>query len=85
MLLYIIGMACLTNLWINSEPTIKFREIYFKKNTFIKRLLECALCSGFWFFLLYMLIFHQTFAIFGAAISSVLAEFINRKLNKLNI
>lgn len=87
-LYYIIGLACVTVLWINSEPTIRFRNRFLKNDSYIKRMSECALCSGFWIYLLFMIINSQSFLIgyvIEASITSIIAELINRRLNKINI
>jgi len=47
----------------------------------ISRLLGCAMCSTFHIYLWTQLIVTHEFDILGAAIASVLAEFISRKLN----
>lgn len=78
----IIGFACVGVLWIVSEPTIRLRNWIFKgKNNMISRLLGCAMCSTFHIYLWTQLIVTHEFDILGAAIASVLAEFISRKLN----
>jgi predicted small integral membrane protein len=79
----IIGLACVGVLWINAEPMIRLRESIYRKIYGCKgwgdkwhyRLLSCCLCSSFWIGLL------VTTNILYAAIISVLAELICRKLN----
>lgn len=79
----ILGLASITNLWINSEPTTKLRYWLYNKiwgkcrdwsTTWHWKLINCALCSGFWIGLL------VTWDIYLAAIISVCAEFICKKL-----
>lgn len=78
-MLEIIALACLVNLWIHSEPTNFFRYWIYKS---VKdkdalwhwRLINCALCTGFWFGLL------VTLNIYSAALVAVAAEFICKKL-----
>lgn len=58
-ILLIIGLACLTHLWIVSEPTIVLREAlgigtadYGKRGKYVQaiiRLITCHQCLGFWF------------------------------------
>lgn len=74
----IIGLACVGVLWIESEPTQRLRSLY-KKDDLFSRLINCCLCSTFWISLI------VTQNIYIAAISSVLAEFICRKLNTGNL
>lgn len=76
LILEIISWSCITLLWINSEPTAMLRYYLFKDaDNFIIRLLNCAMCSGFWIGLIF------TFDIQLAAIISILSEFLNRYLN----
>lgn len=76
----ILGLASLTNLFIHSEPTTWLRFwIYnkiWKKDYDSKwhfRLLNCALCSGFWIGLI-------TGNLLYAGIISICAELISQKL-----
>lgn len=72
----ILGLASITNLLVHSEPTMRFRNFLLRNHRgFFRRLLECALCTGFWIGLAF------TFNIYLAAIISIVAEFISRKLN----
>ena len=76
LLISILGAACITNLWINSEPTMKLREWIFKdKNNMLRRLLDCAMCSGAWIGL------GITQNVLHAAIIAIVAEVISRQLN----
>jgi hypothetical protein len=77
----VIGIAAVGALWINSEPTIKLRDIILKKENWLKRLLECAMCSTFHIYFWWQLIFFSNLDIMGAALSAVIAELINQKLN----
>lgn len=75
----ILGLASLTNLWLHSEPTNKlkhflYKEVKDKDNLWHWRLINCALCLGFWVGFLF------TWDILLAALVSVSAEFICRKL-----
>ena len=74
MILQILGLSCIGVLWINSEPTIRLRMLY-KKDDLFSRLINCCMCSTFWI----ALVCSQSLYI--AAVSSILAEFICRKLN----
>lgn len=80
MLIEIIGAAALTNLWIHSEPTNILRHQVYKHkdkdNLWHWRLINCALCTGFWLGLL------LTFNLYQAAIISVVAELISKKLTE---
>lgn len=79
----ILGLACLSILFVASEPLIILkRYIGFKeeeydnwdnKKQFIFRLMTCALCSGFWIGLI-------SLSLYKAAIISVLAELIYKKI-----
>jgi hypothetical protein len=79
----ILGLASIGVLWVNSEPTIWLRETVYKKiygcsgwyDRWHYRLLTCCLCSSFWIGLIF------TTNLYYAAIISVLAELICRKLN----
>ena len=81
----IISIACITYLFVASEPLILFKRFlgfkeedyhtYSKYKQFIYRLITCALCSGFW------IGFILTFSVYQAAIISIVAEIIYRKLN----
>lgn len=81
----IIGFAAITVLWICSEPTIRLRDFLFRKDNWFNRLINCAMCSGFHIYLWPMLLMNGTVNILYAAIVSVMAEFIVRKLNTGNI
>jgi len=78
----ILGAACIAVLFVNSEPTIRLREWAYKKvykcrdyNVWHYRLLCCAMCSGLY------IGFVLTTSIISAAIISILAELISKKLN----
>jgi len=81
MLITILGSAAITVLWIQSEPTNYLKHFIYKK---VKdkdilwhwRLINCALCSGFWIGLVI------TQNIFLAAIISISSELINKKLTE---
>ena len=76
----ILGLASITNLWIHSEPTIRLRMFLFKDYEGVwRRLLECAMCSGFWLGLA------VTWNVYLAAIISIVAELICRKLSGGNL
>jgi hypothetical protein len=82
----IIGLACISILFVSSEPLILLkRYIGFKEEEydnwseekrFIFRLITCVLCSGFWIGLL-------TFSLYKAAIISILAEYIHKQISRL--
>jgi hypothetical protein len=74
----VISWACIGVLWINAEPAIRFREWLYKnkdKEVWHWRLINCCLCSSFWIALI------ATGNILDAAVISVLAELVCRKLN----
>lgn len=79
----VLGLACITVLFVNSEPTIRLREWIYKKiykckdyNKWHYRLLCCCLCSG-----LYIGLIGTMGDILLAPIVSILAELISKKLN----
>ncbi len=77
----VLGLACLTNLWIHSEPTNKLRywlynKVKDKDSLWHWRLINCALCTGFYVGLLF------TWNLYLAAIVSVCAELICKKLTE---
>jgi hypothetical protein len=81
LIITILGLASLTNLWLHSEPTNKFKEILYKKvenkdSLWHWRLINCALCSGFWLGLII------TWNLYLAAIIAVCAELICKKLTE---
>lgn len=79
----ILGLVCLSILFVVSEPLILLKryigfkeeeyDVWGKMKRFIFRLITCALCSGFWIGLI-------TMSLYKAAIISVLAEFIHKKI-----
>lgn len=72
----ILGLACLTNLFVHSGPMIYLRMWLFgAKDRWWINLMECAMCSGFWIGLIF------TWNLYLACIISILAEFISRKIN----
>lgn len=88
-IIYIIGLACLINLWCLSEPTIYLRWILgfridskFKVIRIVTQMLECAMCSGTWFALIifYFKIGFEFETIIYASISAVLAEIIYKRI-----
>lgn len=82
-LITILGLASITNLWINSHPTQVLRhKIYkslYKEGDYTYKwhwmLIECALCTGFWVGLI------GTQSILLAGIISITSEFICQKLS----
>jgi len=78
----IIGIACVAILWVSSEPTIRFREFILRGHNGIwRRLLECAMCSGFHIYLWTQLILTHQLQIIEASICSILSEIIYQKLS----
>lgn len=78
----IVAMACVGVLWICSEPTIRLRNFILGKHQGIfRRLLECAMCSTWWIYLIYTFICFGYLDILGASVSAVLAELIYKKLD----
>lgn len=81
MLITILAIASLTNLWLHSEPTNRikywiYKDIKNKEELWHWKLINCAMCSGFWLGLL------LTWNIYLAAIISVAAEFMCKKLTE---
>ena len=76
MIIKILGLAAISFLFVNSQPTVYLKEklFGFNDNWFIQ-LINCSLCSGFWIGLAF------TFNIYEAAIVSVLAQLIENTLN----
>ncbi len=82
----IIGLICLTHLFIVAEPSILikrwlgFREEEYDKMTptkrFIHKLITCHLCSGFWIGLL-------TGNLFIAAIVSIGSELLCKIMRRI--
>ena len=77
----ILGLASITNLWIHSEPTNKFKNWLYKSienkdSLWHWRLISCALCTGFWLGLI------VTWNLYLAAIVSVSAELICKNLTQ---
>lgn len=77
----IIGFACIGTLWIVSEPGIRLRELITgdRFNTFT-RLINCGMCSSFHIYFWWQLLINFQIDILGAAVVSILTEFIIRKL-----
>ena len=83
-ILELIGLCCITILFITSEPMVLIkRYLGFKEENYIEwnkskqfifRLITCAMCSGFWIGLIF------TQSILLASIVSVASEMINEKL-----
>lgn len=84
LLLNLIGLACIGVLWINAEPTIVLRNRIYKwwygcrefDHKWHWKLINCALCISFWIGIIF------TWSILQAAIISVLAEILHKKINK---
>jgi hypothetical protein len=81
MLIEIIAVAAITNLWVHSEPSNKFRYWLYKDQKdkdglWHWRLINCAMCSGFWLGLI------VTLSLYQAAIISIVAELICKKLTE---
>jgi hypothetical protein len=75
-LIELLGLSCISVLWVVSEPTVYFRyKLFGDADTWYTRLLSCSMCSGFWIALV------ATQNIFHAAIVSICAELICQKIN----
>ena len=84
----IIGLACLTYLMVNSEPTIRLRMFLgFKDEDYesfgnikatIYRLITCEMCLGFWIGLIGWFVLPMS--IFAIPMVAVLAQIIKNKL-----
>lgn len=76
-------LACVTWLWVTSEPTIRLRHwfgIDAEKTGimgFLGRLCDCCACSGFWIGLLFSWDPHIT------VFTSITAEVIYRMINRI--
>lgn len=86
----ILGAAAITALWINSLPTIELRSLlgFRKKNrnwflVYMTEMLNCAMCSGFWIGLATAIAkgFTGLDVFLIAALTSVVAELLDRKIN----
>jgi len=80
--------ACLKNLAVTQSTNDSgFREklVYGLKNSLYK-LTECALCSGFWIGIGLGLVFSPICfqLIMNAALTSIAAELLHRKMTKIN-
>lgn len=85
LVLKLVGLSCLTILFVTSEPSILLRRYfgfceenygeYGVIKRFIFRLITCCLCSGFWIGIIF------TQSIFYASIVSVVSELINNRIN----
>jgi hypothetical protein len=80
----ILGLACIGVLWINAEPAIRLREWIWRsiwkwrevwESKWHWRLVSCCMCFSFWLGLA------VTTNLYSAAIISVVAELVCRKLN----
>jgi hypothetical protein len=86
-ILLIISLACMTHLWVTSEPTSKFREwLGFsaqeyenmnKMQKFLFRLMTCHSCSGFWIGFVFSNFY---FACIVAVLSSLVEKITRPKL-----
>ena len=76
----ILMIAAVGVMWMSSEPTTRLRALY-KKNNWFMRLMNCAMCSTFWIYILWSLYSGQ-FNLGEASISAIIAEFVNRKINE---
>ncbi len=79
----VIGVACLTNLAIVSEPAQLVKGVLcIPDSSWYGRLLNCGLCLSFWTGLCYG-VYAYGFtldALIAAGLTSVAGEMINRKL-----
>ena len=71
----ILGMACMATLIVDLIANIDTKEILPQKP------LKCALCMGFWLSIGINLIVYGFEGILYSAITGVVAELIDRKLN----
>lgn len=80
----IFAFAAMTNLFVESVPTIRLRMwlVTKLKSFWLEKLLSCALCSGFWIGLICNLVVSGGLSLSVACLTSVLAELINKKLNQ---
>ena len=89
----IIQIAAIGIMWVASEPTNLLRHWIFKTiykckpydNNFVWRLLDCAICSTFWIYILYKLLWFNDIQIGEASIAAIIAEIIDRKLKRGNV
>ena len=91
----VLGLACVTFLWVSSEPTTKLLQWFVDKGVvknqgWVHRLLSCSLCSGFWIGILfgvldYFFYYHTPYVfdiLYTASLVSLVALFIDLKINK---
>ena len=86
-ILEILGIACMSVLFVVAEPMIiskmmVFKMIYGKKDytrSFVWKLITCCLCSGFW---IGLVITHN---IYTASIISIVSELIYKKINEFKL
>lgn len=76
----VIGIAAVAVLFVNAEPLIRLKHFLLKtikeyESKWYWRLLNCALCSGFWIGLAI------STDIYIASTSAVLAEILHQKIN----
>jgi len=86
-MILIIKIACLSFLFVASEPLILIKRFlgfkeedymdYGKIKSFIYRMITCAMCSGFWIGLI------LTGSILDAALISIISELIYKLNNRL--
>jgi len=84
LLLLILGIASMSVLFVVAEPLIISKHMVFKMiwgkkdytNSFIWKLINCCLCSGFYIGLIF------TQDIYQASIISILSELIYKKINE---
>ena len=86
MILEIIALACISVLFVVAEPLIRFKYFIYDKifkkdyqNKWHWKLINCALCSGFWLGLIF------TYNIYFAAIISILSELIYKKITSARL
>lgn len=87
MILNIVGLACFSWLLTVAEPVIRMRVLLgihqvteeSEIRTFIVRLLDCAMCIGFWVGLI------GTLSIPQAALVAVIARIIDDRLGNVNM
>lgn len=87
------GIIAMTILFINAEPIIGLKRLvglkeeeyrkWSKSKRTIWRFLDCALCLGFWFGILIPIIPFDLTPLYLAAITSVVAELLNKKLKSI--
>lgn len=81
-----LGLIALTTIFVRGFITEKFRLWLLTKNELLGRMINCAMCVGFWTGLIYSLFFFSIRnSILNAAIVSIGSCFIDQLLENLKV